>query len=60
MPPLFVVLRMDAEAKINVFLGMLAYWYFKKAPNILKRVEVGFPAVGQSFLPPDRVFAQIE
>lgn len=48
------------QNKNSVFLGMLAYWFRTKAPATLKRIEVVFPIVGHSFLPPDRVFAQIE
>ncbi|KAF6210555.1 hypothetical protein GE061_013661 [Apolygus lucorum] len=39
---------------------MLQYWFAKHAPNNLKKIEAIFPIPGHSFIPPDRVFAQIE
>nr|CAH7758991.1 unnamed protein product [Callosobruchus chinensis] len=34
---------------------MLAYWLLNKAPAHMQTLEVVFPIVGHSFLPPDRV-----
>nr|CAH7766309.1 unnamed protein product [Callosobruchus chinensis] len=39
---------------------MLAYWLLNEAPAHIKTLEVVFPIVGHSFLPPDRVFGLTE
>lgn len=39
---------------------MLAYWLKTKAPSNIKRITIIFPVVGHSFLPPDRIFGNIE
>lgn len=41
-------------------IEMLFYWLTKNAPAYIKMVELLFPMVGHSFLPPDRVFSRIE
>lgn len=39
---------------------MCSYWLASKAPENIKTIEIVFPVVGHSFMPPDRVFARIE
>ena len=39
---------------------MLGKWLYCEAPRHVKKVEVIYPIVGHSFIPPDRVFAKIE
>ncbi|CAD0206469.1 unnamed protein product [Chrysodeixis includens] len=41
-------------------VAMLGKWLTTEAPRHIKKVEIIFPVVGHSFIPPDRVFAQIE
>ncbi|XP_057671231.1 uncharacterized protein LOC130902959 [Diorhabda carinulata] len=48
------------QNKNMVLIGMLMYWLQMKAPKHVKIIEVVFPVVGHSFLPPDRVFGRIE
>lgn len=48
------------QNKNSIVLGMLAYWLKTKAPGHIKKITVIFPIVGHSFLPPDRVFGNIE
>nr|XP_024218186.1 uncharacterized protein LOC112211192 [Halyomorpha halys] len=48
------------QNKNSTFIGMMAYWLLKIAPETVKKVEIVFPMVGHSFLPPDRVFGRIE
>lgn len=40
-------------------MGMLMKW-FQTDPQHIKKLEVIFPVVGHSYLPPDRVFGNIE
>ena len=47
------------QNKNTTVLGMCSKW-LTEAPQHVKRVEIIFPIVGHSFIPPDRVFAQIE
>lgn len=48
------------QNKNSIMVGMLAYWLQKKSPRNIKEIELIFPVVGHSFIPPDRVFAFIE
>jgi hypothetical protein len=48
------------QNKNSILLGMLQYWYLLEAPENLKEIQVVFPVTGHSYMPPDRVFAQIE
>lgn len=48
------------QNKNLTLLGMLAKWLQTQAPPNVKCVEIIFPVVGHSYLPPDRVFGQIE
>ncbi|KAF6210186.1 hypothetical protein GE061_013288 [Apolygus lucorum] len=48
------------QNKNTTMMFMLQYWFAKHAPNNLKKIEAVFPIPGHSFIPPDRVFAQIE
>ncbi|KAM3955420.1 uncharacterized protein ACR2FA_010691 [Aphomia sociella] len=47
------------QNKNTTMLGMCAKW-LTEAPSHIKTIELIFPIVGHSFIPPDRVFAQIE
>lgn len=47
------------QNKNTIMLGMLSKWLCE-APQNVKKVELVFPVVGHSYIPPDRVFAQIE
>lgn len=48
------------QNKNTTMMFMLQYWLTRHAPKNLKKIEVIFPIPGHSFIPPDRVFAQIE
>lgn len=48
------------QNKNSILMAMCAHWLTTKAPINIKSIEIIFPVVGHSFLPPDRVFAQIE
>lgn len=48
------------QNKNSIMIAMLFYWLSKDAPAHITMVELLFPMVGHSFLPPDRVFARIE
>ena len=48
------------QNKNTTMVGMIQYWLQCCSPPHIKCVELVFPIVGHSFLPPDRVFAQIE
>ncbi|CAH2101311.1 unnamed protein product [Euphydryas editha] len=48
------------QNKNSMLIAMLSCWLTKDAPAQIHLVEVVFPVVGHSFLPPDRVFARIE
>nr|CAH7751692.1 unnamed protein product [Callosobruchus chinensis] len=41
-------------------IGMLASFLHSKAPSNIQRIELIFPIVGHSFMPPDRVFGLFE
>lgn len=47
------------QNKNTTVLGMCAKW-LTDAPRGVTTLEIIFPIVGHSFIPPDRVFAQIE
>ncbi|KAK9709528.1 hypothetical protein QE152_g26555 [Popillia japonica] len=40
--------------------GILNYWLQYEAPLNIELVEIVFPVVEHSYIPPDRVFGQIE
>lgn len=48
------------QNKNSTVIGMLAFWLGHKAPTSITTVELVFPVVGHSFIPPDRVFGLIE
>lgn len=48
------------QNKNSIFIGMLCFWFATLAPEHIQQVEVIFPIVGHSFIPPDRVFGNIE
>lgn len=47
------------QNKNSTMIGMCARWLVD-APSCVKRVQLIFPIVGHSFIPPDRVFGKIE
>lgn len=50
----------SGQNKNTGMISMLGKWLYIEAPRHLKKVELIFPVVGHSFIPPDRVFAKIE
>lgn len=44
------------QNKNITMIGMLASFLHRKAPDNIQRIELIFPIVGHSFMPPDRVF----
>lgn len=48
------------QNKNSIMVGMCAYWLQKESPKHVKEIELIFPVVGHSYMPPDRVFALIE
>lgn len=47
------------QNKNSTIMGMVSKWLLS-APENVKVVEIIFPIVGHSYIPPDRVFANIE
>lgn len=41
-------------------IGMLAHWLFSLSPDSVKFIKIIYPVVGHSYIPPDRVFGNIE
>lgn len=41
-------------------ISMASIWMKRTAPMTLKTLELVFPVTGHSYIPPDRVFANIE
>lgn len=65
IPDRITTIRLFADGcggqnKNVTMIGMRCKWLFTHAPQHVKNVEIIFPVVGHSFLPPDRVFAKIE
>lgn len=50
----------SGQNKNITMIGMLCFWLLKKAPNNIKTIQITFPVVGHSYMPPDRVFGLIE
>lgn len=48
------------QNKNSIVVGMCAYWLQMKSPKEIREMELIFPVVGHSYMPPDRVFALIE
>lgn len=48
------------QNKNSIVMGMLCAWLNQFAPKTITKIEVIFPIVGHSFMPPDRVFGLIE
>lgn len=48
------------QNKNSNMMTMASYWLLKNAPPHVTTVEFIFPVAGHSFIPPDRVFAQVE
>lgn len=50
----------SGQNKNTAMVVLLGKWLYCEAPRYVKKVEVIYPIVGHSFIPPDRVFAKIE
>ncbi|KAB0790260.1 hypothetical protein PPYR_04796 [Photinus pyralis] len=48
------------QNKNTNMMAMLAYWLLEESPKHIRQIELIFPIVGHSFIPPDRVFGLIE
>lgn len=48
------------QNKNSTMIGMVSHWLHNDSPQHIKEVEMVFPVVGHSFIPPDRVFGRIE
>lgn len=48
------------QNKNVIMMTMLSFWLINKAPAHIKTIEMIFPIVGHSFMPPDRVFGLVE
>ncbi|XP_026724798.1 uncharacterized protein LOC113491826 [Trichoplusia ni] len=48
------------QNKNTGMIAMLGKWLYTEAPTNIKKIELIFPVVGHSFIPPDRLFARIE
>ena len=48
------------QNKNETMLGMVCKWLHDETPSHVSHVELVFPMTGHSFLPPDRVFGNIE
>lgn len=49
-----------AQNKNSTVVGMLNYWLQFEAPPQIKKIEIVYPVVGHSYIPPDRLFGKIE
>lgn len=59
------VLRLIADGcpgqnKNSIVITAISMWLLNHAPQTLESVELVFPITGHSFLPPDRVFGNVE
>lgn len=48
------------QNKNSIVIGMLCYWFSCSSPPNIKEIQLIFPVVGHSYIPPDRVFGNIE
>ncbi|KAJ4426045.1 hypothetical protein ANN_27672 [Periplaneta americana] len=48
------------DNKNTTMLGMVIHWFLSEAPENIKKIEIWFPIVGHSFIPPNRVFGNLE
>ena len=48
------------QNKNQSMVGMLSKWLLTQAPENVKQIQLIFPVVGHSFIPPDRVFGSVE
>nr|CAI5829027.1 unnamed protein product [Callosobruchus analis] len=48
------------QNKNGTMMAMLSSWLLNDAPKTLNSIEIVFPIVGHSFMPPDRVFGLVE
>lgn len=60
----YTVIRLISDGcggqnKNSILLSMLCSW-LKNAPDNIQEIQLVFPMTGHSFLPPDRVFGNIE
>lgn len=59
------VLRLIADGcpvqnKNSIVITEISIWLLNHTPQTLESVELVFPITGHSFLPPDRVFGNVE
>lgn len=50
----------SGQNKNMTMIGMLCFWFLKNAPASIETIQLTFPVVGHSYMPPDRVFGLIE
>lgn len=48
------------QNKNSTMLAMCSFWLLNKSPDHVKSIELIFPQTGHSYIPPDKVFGQIE
>lgn len=48
------------QNKNYIIVGMCSKWLARDSPKNVNKIELVFPVVGHSFMPPDRVFGLIE
>ncbi|KAL4715282.1 hypothetical protein ACJJTC_010852 [Scirpophaga incertulas] len=48
------------QNKNSIMIAMCSKWLSSSAPDNVRKIEIVFPIVGHSFIPPDRVFAHVE
>lgn len=48
------------QNKNSILLGMLCSWFKNNAPANIEEIQLVFPMTGHSFLPPDRLFGNVE
>lgn len=48
------------QNKNKTMIAMMLHWLLFDAPSHIEQIEVWFPIVGHSFIPPDRVFGNLE
>lgn len=52
--------RCAGQNKNSAILAMVSFWLDSHAPDHINEVKIIYPVTGHSFLPPDRVFGNIE
>lgn len=48
------------QNKNKAVITMLCHWFLHECPPNVDQIEVWFSIVGHSFIPPDRVFGNLE